>query len=755
MCAFLTVRVYPSKPDLARERQSMNRPTKRLVALLLTTLLIATGCHPTQPFYLHEDGDLSHYLATATELENPDIEQVSLEEVTQARPPLTLSDLEFTQFRDVTLEECVTYALQNSKVIRNLGSLTQFTISDGLVGRTASSVTVYDPSIFETDPQFGVEAALSEFDAQFSTNVFWETTDRPQNSSFLAQNLFNNKFKRHLGQFDAEIAKRTATGTSFAVRNQTISDFSNNPSRGIPSDWYSAMDVEVTQPILRNRGTQVNRAPVILARTRVDITLADFEAAVRNMLLDLENSYWDLHFAYRFLETAKAGRDSALATWQNESALAVGERFESQREAQAREQYFFFRAQMETALRDLLAAENRLRWLVGWSPTDGELVRPVDKPTVAHVDFDWQTAHVESLARSAELRRQRWAVKQAETELIVARNQLLPQLDIVGRYRWLGIGDELIGSPRRGLNFIDDATGLPTSGSYAWDELTEGNYQEVRFGLQFVPPPIGARREHAGVRNAQLKIARERARLEDMELNVSHLLTTAIQNLDYNYFNAQTHFNRWLAAEKEVEALTALVRGGKYDLKTVDLVLDAQRRRANAQADFYRAIIEYNKAIANVHFRKGSLLEYNNVKLSEGPWPNKAYWDALGRARERDASYYFDYGWTRPRVISQGPTDQGDDGEVMEGYGPGQFAPGTELPFEQIPAPTPASPETELPDGVPMEIGPLDFGAASQGIELEAPASYETQASARPATPANKSVVAAAFLTDDPPNRVR
>jgi outer membrane protein TolC len=707
----------------------MNRPSYRVVTLLMLMLAIATGCHPTQPFYLHEDGDLSHYLATATEMENPDVEQASLEEVTQARAPLTLSDLEFTQFRDVTLEECVTYALQNSKVIRNLGSLTQFTIADGLVGRTASSVTVYDPSIFESDPQFGVEAALSEFDAQFTTSVFWEKTDRPQNNSnVLAQGLFNNKFQRDLGQFDAGITKRSATGTTYAVRNQTIYDLNNNPSRftvdgrgGVPSDWFTAMDVEVTQPIFRNRGTQVNRAPVILARTRVDISLADFEAAVRNMLQDLENSYWDLHFAYRFLETAKIGRNSAQSTWQIQNAQV--DRFEAQREAQAREQYFFFRAQMETALRDLLAAENRLRWLIGWSPTDGELLRPVDRPTVARVEFDWQSAHCEALARSAELRRQRWSVKQAETQLIVSRNQLLPQLDLVGRYRWLGIGDQLIGSPRRGLNFIDAATGLPTPGSYAWDELTEGDYQEVRFGLEFTPPPIGARREHAGVRNAQLQIARERARLEDMELNVSHLLTTAIQNLDYHYQNAQTHFNRWLAAETEVEALEAKVSEG---MENVDLVLDGQRRRASAQADFYRSVIEYNKAIASVHFRKGTLLDFNNIKLAEGPWPDKAYWDALGRARERDAGHYLDYGWTRPRVISRGPVPQGSGGEwieAAEGMAPVYDDSGMPLPMEMVPTPAPGGslllPEGEMIES--MEMEPMDLDSGGSGIIFDGP----------------------------------
>lgn len=719
----------------------MNRHSHRLVAILLILLTAATGCHPTQPFYLRERGDLAHYLATATELETPDIEQISLDEVVQTRSPLTLTDPEFDHFRDVTLEECAAIALQNSKVIRNLGSLTQFTISDGLVGRTAGSTTVYDPAVFETDPQFGVDAALSEFDAQFTTSVFWEKTDRPQNfGGFVGQTIFSNFFRRDLGQFNAELAKRTAAGTRFAVRNVTTYDGNNNPSRGIPSDWFTSMEVEATQPLLRGAGTQVNRAPLIISRIRTDIALADFEAGVRNMLLDLENSYWDLQFAYRLLETAKIGRDSALGTWRQQYALTEGGKATSQEEAQSREQYFFFRSQMETAFRDLLTAENRLRWLMGIAATDGELLRPVDRPTLARVTFEWDSSHVESLARTAELRRQRWQVKQRETEMIVARNQLLPQLDLVATYRWLGMGDELIVAPRRGLNFInadpDNANlpinpgatvpvGAPTPGSVAWDELTEGRFQEFRMGLQFTPPRIGARREMAGVRNAQLSLAREKARLEDMELNVTHLLTNAVQNLDSQYMLAQSHFNRWVAAEKEVEAQLAVVeikQGG------VDLVLNAQRRRANAQADFYRAIVEYNKAIANVHFRKGSLLEYNNVQLAEGPWPRKAYWDALGRARERDASIFHKYGSTRPQVVSQGVVDQGLGANVVEGMDPQWMQ--SDAMWEQVPTPAPVpAPREMMLDDV---LTPMPTETMSDPPVLEGPSLGQHDAAPAP-----------------------
>ena len=67
---------------------------------------------------------------------------------------------------------------------------------------------------------------------------------------------------------------------------------------------------------------------------------------------------------------------------------------------------------------------------------------------------------------------------------------------------------------------------------------------------------------------------------------------------------------------------------------TLDLLLQAQQRRAEAESAYYRSLVDYNRAIMRVHCRKGSLLEYNGIFLQEGPWPGKAYFDATRRARQ-------------------------------------------------------------------------------------------------------------------------
>jgi outer membrane protein TolC len=138
---------------------------------------------------------------------------------------------------------------------------------------------------------------------------------------------------------------------------------------------------------------------------------------------------------------------------------------DAQKLNQAKEQYYFFQAQVQLALKSLQDAERNLRLIMGITPTDGRLIRPFQEPTTALVDFDWYTAQEEALTRMPELRRQRFRIKQRELQIIAARNLLLPQLNVVALYRWLGMGDDLIG-PRNGRNF-------PQEGSYAYDVLTE------------------------------------------------------------------------------------------------------------------------------------------------------------------------------------------------------------------------------------------------------------------------------------------
>ncbi len=728
----------------------MKRENRELLCVLLAMVMLATGCHPQQPFYFMEDGDLSHYVDVATDIEYPDVEHPTLDEVTGALPPLTLRNNENYEMWDLTLEEATRITLCNSQVMRQLGgriaSNAPETLSRTIVN-SASVTTTFDPALVETGngasygSQFdgqGVESALAAFDAQLNSSITWQKNDRPVNIAGAFAGFLAPQFQQDLGAFNTSISKTAATGGQWGVRNITDYDQNNNTNRAAPSDWETSFETFFSQPLLQGRGAQYNRIAgpysfeqyasnqqnsfdgVMIARIRTDLTLADFEGGVRNLMRDVEQSYWELYFAYRDLEARKYGRDSALKTWKNvnerarvgQSGGAAGD------EAQVRAQYYQFRAQVEQGLTALYRAENRLRYIMGLSVSDGRLIRPIDEPTTAPVDFDWASVHGEAIVRRVEVRKQKWQVKRRELELIGARNHLLPRLDAIGRYRWFGAGDELI-----------DDTGIPpfAEGSSAFETLTGGNYQEWELGLQ-LSVPIGFRRQMDTVRHVQLLLARERAILQDLELEVSHQLGDAVRDLAGNYVVTETNFNRRVASIKEVESFDLLVAKGigGANNNNIDRLLESQRRRADAESAYYRSLIDYNLSIIEVHFRKGSLLDYNGVFLAEGPWPGKAYFDALRSARERDASMYLDYGYTRPSVISRGPHAQADGG--MFGVTTGEF-------YETEQQPTPAGPEVIMPgmsDGAsqlprPPAVLPGQSQAIMQvGYEMQPPSQPPT-----------------------------
>ncbi len=297
--------------------------------------------------------------------------------------------------------------------------------------------------------------------------------------------------------------------------------------------------------------------------------------------------------------------------------------------------------------------------------------------------------------------------RRARLSLIAAKNFLLPKVDFVAMYRWLGMGNDLLPVP--------DGTGTDFTArqSDAFSSLTSGDFQEWQLGIQ-ANVPLGFRRELAGVKHAELTLAQERTKLQEGELELSHQLAFAIREMEGNYVLSETNFNRRIAAKQEVDAVTTAYDEGTV---TIDRVLDAQQRLAQAESDYFRSLVNYAKSISQVHFRKGSLLEYNGVYLAEGPWPGKAYFDARRRARARDASTYLDYGFTQPRVISRGPIEQHPGGGTM--------VEGSEPEVAPLPGPAPAHPEL-LPTPEPEPLRP-----SAMPIEPPAPRpAGESQASA-------------------------
>jgi hypothetical protein len=673
----------------------MQRAASQWICLVIAGLCLAAASCRGRTDIVGE-ADLGYFRDHLTAIEYPDVETPASTDTLETRAPFSLSSPQPQDFRPLTLQEAVQTALAHSTVLRDVG---------GLVMNAPDSLrTRLGPALAETDPRFGPEAALSEFDAVLAAGAFFEKNDRAFNNAIAG--LGTQFFEQDAHVYNLELRKRTAAGTSLALRKRVDYDFNNSPFNNDPNlPWTMRIEGEIRQPLLQGAGVDFNRIVgtsgvpgfyngVLITRINTDISLAEFEASVTQLVADVENAYWELFFAYRDLDAKLAARQRAYESWRQLEVLP-GEAANRAVQAQALEQVYRLEAEVQDALvgrpqektntnvfrgtGGVYASERRLRRVVGLPAADGQLLRPADEPTLARNIFSWEEALSESLARRVELRRQKWQVKRRELELIASRNYLLPKLDVVSVYRFYGIGHDLISQAD---GSFDSALG----------NLATGDFQEWAVGVE-MQSPIGYRRGHAAVRHAELQLARDRAVLEEQEQQVVSDLGAAFAELDRSHQIMLTNYNRRAAAGDQLQSVTALLRDADIVEKPrlLDLQLDAQRRLADAESQFFRALAEHEVAIKNVHLGKGSLLDYNQIYLTEGDWPGKALLDASRRERLKLWPRHLENYAREDRIVSLGEYPQHMGAGQVEPLPP--VDPGQE-PVQRLPAVDPLPEKT-------------------------------------------------------------
>ena len=680
------------------------KPSLGITALLWALAAVAAGCHSRAVFF--DNGDRTHFENVATQIDYPEVDLATRPDLLAAPPPNSVRRSEPAQSWRLTLCEAIQLTLANSRVIRDSGGR--------VVGSPGSVPTVYDTAISETDPRQGVESALSQFDALFSTGVDWQWQDHqvanpllgglPPGTNILAllsgaMPVTPSTLKEDSASFYAQINKVGATGTQFSLRSDVLYDKTNAFFGLVPAEYDAFITAQVRQPLLQGAGIDFNRIAgpnaqpgvyngVLLARINTDVTLADFEASVLDLLYSVEQAYWELYFSYRDLDAKIAARDAALDTWRAVQKKYEAGTADAEQEARAREQYYLFDAQVINAANGVTSAngpvllqggvygnERRLRSLMGLPPNDCRLIRPADEPTTAEAVFNWSDSVQQAFWRRVELRRQKWVIKHRELELVAAKNFLQGRLDLVGQYRWRGLGPDVLGTENSAL-----------------EEIFDGHYQDWQLGVQY-STPVGNRPGHAAVRNAELQIARERARLRELELEILDDASRAFGEVDRAYAVTRSTCNRIQAAHRQLEEVRK-----KYDAGTVavDFLLDAQQRVADADSLYHRSLVDYTLSLARVNRARGTLLDYYDVALTEGPWCDEAYASAAKQAR-RFLPKLLDYTLRTPPPVSCGPiAQQVPAGPPRLGDNtPPSPPPSAEQHPEAIPAPMPMEPQSQ------------------------------------------------------------
>jgi outer membrane protein TolC len=562
--------------------------------------------------------------------------------------PMVVGDVD-RPIRYVSLAECIAIALEQGN-IGSTSALFPGIANDNLVAFTGQTVVGSDSiRVLSLDPAIigaNIESSLARFDARWISSLTWQKTD------VAVSNILGNFQNGDQASVSTGVYKPLPTGgitgitfnTDYTLLSQTqgLSQNLTNPA------YRPRLQAIFEQPLLQNFGVEINQISnvlpistlvpnfrpaggtrtegILITRLRFDQSRADFERQLNIMLLNVEYAYWNLYGAYYGLYSREQGLRQALVSWQvNKTRRDVGQIADQDLE-QTRAQYELFRAQRITALGKVLDSERQLRGLLGMPIEDGQRLVPSDSPTLAHYKADWSAAEAETMSLRPELVLARQELKFRQLDLIVQKNQLKPDLRFFASYDVNGLGTRLDGP---------GGTAGQNNGN-ALASFTDNIFNSWQLGFR-LDVPIGFRDAHAAVRQARLNLSRAYYQLKDQEIKARSYLAFQYRNIDQYYAEidaqrAQREANaRQLALRFQV--FQAGARGG-----TIDVLLEAQRNFADALASEYVAVVNYNNSLAGYHFAKGTILQYNNVQISEGPLPQCVQVRALDNIRQRESA---------------------------------------------------------------------------------------------------------------------
>jgi outer membrane protein TolC len=216
---------------------------------------------------------------------------------------------------------------------------------------------------------------------------------------------------------------------------------------------------------------------------------------------------------------------------------------------------------------------------------------PVDVPTRMPVLLDPAGELQTALDNRSEIVEAKLGIDSARIQVGAAKNQSMPQLDVIFRYAVDGLGG---------------------SQHDAFDEVSKHDFTEYLFGLEF-EIPIGNRRARAALKAAELTYSQAIAGLKQAYEQVMLDVNIAVREVQVTYDQIEPNFQSAEASADQVESIQ--LRAENQNFLTLNNELNARQALAQARADLLGSMIDYGIALIDLERAKGTLLRYNNINL--------------------------------------------------------------------------------------------------------------------------------------------
>lgn len=545
----------------------------------------------------------------------------------------------------VSLKQCIAIGLEQGNIgspfsaIENAGfgnqAIANFT-GRGVGGTDNLKALVLDPAL----AQVAVERSVSKFDARLLNSMSWQNQDAPTPNSFASFNVGDR------ATLQSTLAKPLPTGGVAGITwTVDYTNLTNAPSSLTNINKYYTPKLQFTfeQPLLQGYGIEINQiAPshpgsqllnlrasggtttegILISRIRYDQQRQEFDRQINTYLMNVEAAYWNLYAAYYNLYAAEEVLTQAakLLTVVYERVYTA-KNLRAQQYLQTAAQFNQLRQQVVAARQQVLQSERQLRSFLGMRTDDKVRLVPADDPNLARLIPNHYDSAMTALAQRPELLQIRQEIKASQLNLILQKNNRRPDLRFFSSYDIAGIGPKLDG----GL----DVNALSNFASNQFNSWTLGFRADI---------PIGLRDANGAVREAELALRRNYYTLAEGERKTIEAVYNQVQVVVSTY--EQINFTK---AQRDALAETLrldneILKIGSWDVPFLNQLLINQQNYVRALSEQYRLYGEYQKALASLEYVKGTIQQYNNVSVAEGPLPSHVSKKAADHFRERDAA---------------------------------------------------------------------------------------------------------------------
>ncbi len=359
------------------------------------------------------------------------------------------------------------------------------------------------------------------------------------------------------------------------------------------SSANGSVGMTLTQPLLKNFLIDSTRLNISTAKLRLKSSEQGLRSKITDVITRVETAYYDLIYAVK----AVAVQEEALALTRRQvkefqKKLEVGSIAKldlTQVEAQAAST----EADLLTAQRNLAIQMNALKKLLSddFAAWASEPLEPLGQLTAERQFFNLQESWSKGLMLRPDLLQARLELERTGIQVKYDKNQLLPQLDLIGSYGLTGTGLQ-----------SGDALNQVTS--------RDQPYWAVGGKISF---PIGNR-------SARSRYAASRAVADQTLLSLKRLEQEIMIQIDDAIKQAQSSYDRVVATRKAVEYSKEAFDGEQKKLdngaSTAFQVLRLQRDLTSAQSNEIQALAAYQKALTLLAQFEGSTLDRRGIDLS-------------------------------------------------------------------------------------------------------------------------------------------